>query len=119
LEITFYNRNGIPIAYTEDGEHIFLFSGEPVAYLYGESVFSFTGKHLGWFREGWIRDNFGECVFFTENTQGGPAKPMKCMKPMKSMKLMKSMKAMKEMRPMRPMNKLSWSHFSGTNFFNF
>lgn len=32
--MTFYSREGAPIAYTEDNETIYLFTGEPVAYLY-------------------------------------------------------------------------------------
>lgn len=29
-DLTFYNRYGKPIAYTDDGEHIYLFSGKPI-----------------------------------------------------------------------------------------
>ena len=117
MELTFYDSKGRPIAYTEDGTYIYLFSGEPVAYLDNESVYSVSGKHIGRFRNGWIRDNNGQCVFFSEDATGGPMKPMKMMKPMKSMKQMKPMKSMKEMRPMRPMDSLSWSELSGEQFF--
>lgn len=117
MELTFYESNGKPVAYTEDGVHIYLFSGEPVAYLDEGSVYSFSGKHLGRFEKGWIRDNNGDCVFFTEVATGGPMKPMKIMKPIKSMKQMKQMKSMKEIRPMRPMDSLSWSELSGKQFF--
>jgi hypothetical protein len=30
---TFYDRSGNPIAYTVDGEHLYLLSGQPVAYF--------------------------------------------------------------------------------------
>jgi len=66
MEFIFYDLNGSPTAYTEDGTHIYFFSGEPVAYFVDESVYSFTGVHLGRFENGWIRDNNGDCVFFTE-----------------------------------------------------
>ena len=46
MSLTFYDSSGKPVAYTEDGTHIYLFSGEPVAYLDNESVYSFSGKHL-------------------------------------------------------------------------
>ena len=117
MKLTFYDSNGRPVAHTEDGVHIYLFSGEPVAYLDNGSVYSFSGRHLGRFENGWIRDNNGQCVFFTENATGGPMRPMKMMRPMKSMKQMKPMKGMKEMRPMRPMDSLSWSELSGEQFF--
>lgn len=117
MNSTFYDSNGRPVAYTEDDVHIYLFSGEPVAYLDNGSVYSFSGRHLGRFENGCIRDNNGQCVFFTENATGGPMKPMEMMKPMKSMEQMKPMKGMKEMRPMRPMDSLSWSELSGEHFF--
>jgi len=103
-ELTFYNSTGSPTAYTEDGKHIFLFSSEPVVFIDIGSTLSFTGKHLGRSENGWIRNNDGQCVFFTENAIGRPMKPMKFMKPMKSMKKMKPMKALKEVKPIRPMN---------------
>ena len=115
--ITFYDSTGLPIAYSDNNMDIFLFSGQPVAYVSGESIYSFKGTHLGRFRSGWIRDNNGACVFFTSAATGGPMKPMKSMKPMKGMKSMKPMKGMKSMKPMRPMNNRSWSTLSGEKFF--
>jgi len=117
MELTFYDSTGAPIAYTADGKHIYLFSGEPVAFIDSGSVYSFSGKHLGRFEKGWIRNNIGQCVFFTENATGGPLRPMKKMRPMKSMKQMLPMKAMKEMKPLKPMDASSWANISGKFFF--
>ncbi len=115
---TFYDATGNRIAYTDDSDvHIYLFPGEPVAYLDGGSVYSYSGRHLGWFASGWIRDRNGNCVFFTEDAEGGPMKPMKKMTPTKAMKAMRPMKAMKEMRPIHPMDSSSWSELSGGQFF--
>jgi len=99
MEIIFYNSQGHPTAYTEDEVYIYLFSGQPVAYIDDSSVFAYNGRHLGRFEDGWIRDNQGNCVFFTEDSSGVPMKPMKSMK------------------PMRPMNTLLWSQLSGEQFF--
>jgi len=117
MQITFYNSQGHPTAYTEDEVHIYLFSGQPVAYIDDSSVYAYNGRHLGRFEDGWIRDNQGNCVFFTEDASGGPMKPMKSMRPMKGMKSMKPMKSMKQMKPMRPMNTSSWSELSREQFF--
>lgn len=117
MELMFYDSKGKPVSYTEDCEHIYLFSGEPVAYFNNESIYSFSGRHLGRYKNGWIRDNNGQCVFFTENATGGPLKPMKMMKPLKSLKQMKPLKGLKEMRPMKPMDSLWWSELSGEQFF--
>ncbi len=118
IELTYYDSSGKPIAYTEDNTHIYLFSGEPVAYIDNGSVYSFSGRHLGRFENGWIRDNDGRCVFFTEQATGGPMKPIKMMKPMKMMKQMKMMKMTKQMKPMKTVDFLLWSELSGQQFFN-
>jgi len=117
MEITFYDSQGAPIAYTQDGVHIYLFSGQPVAHLSGTSVYSFGGRHLGRFENGWVRDNNGSCVFFTKDAQGGPLKPLKQLKPLKSLKQLKPLKSLKELKPLRPLNSLSWSRLSGRQFF--
>lgn len=118
--MVFYNSRGNAIAYLDDdGETIYLFSGEPVAYLPGDNtIYGFNGKHFGWFEDGWIRDLDGCCVFFTEGATGsGPMKPMKHIKPMKHMQRMKPIKHMRHMKKMKHMNTLSWSRLSGIEFF--
>ena len=117
-DIIFYDQHGIPIAYSEDAVDIYLYTGKCVAYIDSDSVYSYKGKHLGWYENGWIRDNHGYCVFFTIDSRGGPINPMPRMTPMKSMKKMKSMKGMKKMKPMKAMRSLSWSDQSGTIFFD-
>lgn len=38
--MTFYDSHGKAIAYLhDDGIHIYLFNGRPVAYLYGDAVY--------------------------------------------------------------------------------
>lgn len=55
--MTFYDSHGKAIAYLhDDGIHIYLFNGRPVAYLYGDAVYGFNGHQFGWFEDGWIRD---------------------------------------------------------------
>ena len=39
----FYNYEGKPIAYCEDKENIYLFSGQPVAYFYNDLVYGYNG----------------------------------------------------------------------------
>ena len=117
MSVTFYDSSGVPVAYSQDDKHIFLFSGEAVAYIYKDSLYSFFGVHLGWYLDGWVRDHDGSCVFFTEDSKGGPMKPMKKMKPMKDTKQMKPMKGMKQMKPTSSSKKSSWSPLSGNNFF--
>ena len=113
----FYSNSGQPIAYTEDDQHLYLFSGEPVAYLSGDAIYSFSGEHLGWFEDGWIRDKEGKCVFFTSYARGGPLKPFKRMKPMKGMKRVKPVKGVKRVKSVKRTKSLLWSNLSGEQFF--
>ena len=116
--MVFYDNHGRPTAYTEDDIHIYLFTGEPVAYLHEDAVYGYNGRQFGWFQDGWIRDLNGNCVFFTENTTGsGPLKPLKQLKPLKSLKQLRPLKALRELKRLRPLNRLSWSQLSGKQFF--
>lgn len=118
--MTFYDSHGKAVAYLDnDGKHIFLYSGKPVAYLHDDAVYGFNGRHLGWFQNGWIRDLRGYCVFFTEDATGsGPAKPAKNARPAKSAKYAKPAKNAKYAKHAKTVNSVSWSTLSGEAFFN-
>ena len=49
---TFYDEFGTPKAYIEDDCNIFLFNGECIGYVLKDSVYSFNGKHIGFFKDG-------------------------------------------------------------------
>lgn len=117
MSLDFYDSQGRPYAYSDDGETIYTFSGIPVAYISDDSIYSFTGVHIGYFNDGMIRDQNGDVLLFTSGASGGPMKPMKMIKPMKSMKKMKHMKSMKQMKPMRPMKTLGWSSYPPEDIF--
>jgi len=117
MSLDFYDRNGTPIAYTDDDEHIFTFSGRPVAYLYGNSVYSYQGRHLGLVANGIIRDNRGQIAFLTGGASFGFSRPMLRMKPLKGLKQLKPLKRLRQLKPLKPLNVNSWSPFSGQQFF--
>lgn len=118
MDLTLYDSKGRPTAYLEDGAHIYTFPGVPVAYVHEGSVYSLEGRHLGWFAKGWVRDNHGRCVFFTDIAEGnGPQQPMQAMKPMKSMKQIGPGKGTREPKPPRAMESMAWSDLSGAQFF--
>lgn len=117
MDLTFYNYTGRPVAYTDDGEHIYLFSGEPVAYIHGDSVYSYSGMHLGWFAHGWIIDHDGDAVFFSEGAVGGPLKPIRQLKPLKSLRQLRPLKGPRGLKPLKPSPRVSWSEWSEEDFF--
>jgi hypothetical protein len=117
MSLTFYDSNGQPIAYSDDGEHIFSFAGAAVGYLHGGSVWNYSGKHLGRFDKGWLRDNNGDAALFTDDAFGGPLKPLKQLKPLKDLKQLLPMTGLRELTPLKPLNSLEWSKLSGEHFF--
>jgi hypothetical protein len=118
MQKTFYDKNGRPTAYSEDEIHIYLFNGEAVGYLDGDSVFSYSGTHLGSYEDNWIRDHSGNCVFFTDETSGGgPVRPARGVKPLKSVKSAKPVKGVKQVKSAKAGKSLSWSKLSGEPFF--
>lgn len=117
MSTTFYNKNGKPIAYTGNDRDIYLFNGTPVAYISSDSIYSFPGKHLGWYINGWIIDHSGRRVFFTRGATGGPGKPGRRGRPGKSGKKGKPGKGGKEGKPGKPGITNSWSSMSSKEFF--
>lgn len=114
----FYDWRGNPLAYSEDGVHIYLFSGEPAAYIEGDSIFDYEGHHLGWYENGWIVGAEGKSVCFTESALGGLPRPLKKMSPFKSMKFALPMKKARILKPLKPMRSAAWSEMSSEAFFS-
>jgi hypothetical protein len=117
MMLIFYDREGNPTVYTINGEDLYLFSGEPVAYFLQDAVYSFSGKQLGWLWDGWIRDLNGYCVFYTPYAVGGVLKPLMKLTPLASLRGLKPSKAPKESLGVRPSKKNTWSNFSKETFF--
>ena len=113
-----YDRGGTPLAYSEDDECIYLFSGKPVAFFKSDTIYIFSGKQLGRFNDGWVRDIKGQCVFFTENAScSGPIKPIKSITPIKGVKGIKPVKPITSVPSVKAVDSLSWSELSGMVFF--
>lgn len=69
-EVSLYDVSGRAVAYValDRDATIYLWTGEPVAYLYQASVYGFNGQHLGWFEDGIIWDHSGRQAGFTAST---------------------------------------------------
>ncbi|WP_426215202.1 4-fold beta flower protein [Pseudomonas sp. DWRC2-2] len=75
MSLDFYDRDRMPIAYTDDDEHLYSYCGRPVAYIHEGSIYSYPGHHLGCISDGVIRDNHGHIVLYTADSRGGCEKP--------------------------------------------
>jgi hypothetical protein len=119
VDLTFYDVNGRPIAYSDDGRYVYAFSGLPLAYLDGDSVYSFNGQHLGWWDRGWVRDHQGAWVFFTDFARiGGQPMPRKSVLPAKGLRaLPPPVPAFKQVKPVPVAGGSGWSMRSGVHFF--
>lgn len=117
MSLDFYDRKGIPVAYSDDGEHIYTFDGRAAAYLSSGSVYAYAGNHLGRFESGLIRDNAGNVAFFSEGSRGGPIKPIRQIKPIKGVKQIRPIKGIRQIKPVKPISSFSWSSSSCIQFF--
>lgn len=61
MEITFYNKTGLPVVYlsVKDDNSIYTWDGNAVAYIEDELIYGWRGKHLGWYFNGILYDIFG------------------------------------------------------------
>lgn len=106
-EIALYDGAGSAVAYIATSEDltIYTWAGRPVAYLDGENVYGFNGKHLGWFLDGRIYDHKGKVAGTTAETAVVPLKS----EPFKGFKQFKPFKAFEQFAPIQPILALSWS----------
>jgi len=97
-EIALFDSKGNSVAYidTADESAIYLWSGDPVAYLDGVSIYRYNGKHLGWFKDGIVLDHDGYGVGFIEGAVGIViTKPQ----PFKNVKKFQPFRSLQELAP--------------------
>jgi hypothetical protein len=106
-EIALFNSDGTAIAYidTDDEMTIYMWNGEPVAYLEKDSIYGFNGDHLGWFERGIIRDHYGYAVGCIKDAVSMPYK----LEPLKGLKKLKPLKSLKKLEPLKPLYIDKWS----------
>lgn len=105
----FYDSAGKAQLYTDDGEHLFTWSGKPVAYFYGDHIYSMSGQHLGWRANGWLIDSKGRRMLFEPNATGGPLKPARSLDSVKSIKSAMPIKGARSIAPVKPIFSSAWS----------
>jgi hypothetical protein len=99
-DLDLFDTQGIPVAYVDDENRgtIFLWSGKPVAYLLGASVYGFNGAHLGWLQDGTLYGHSGEVFGLTQSAFASP--PAVAMP--KGERLPVPLKLMRDVEPLKP-----------------
>ena len=114
--LTFYDSSGTAVAHLDDdGESLYLYDGEPVAWLSEGSVFAYSGSYPGWFEDGWIYDRSGSPALFTDDASGGPRKPVRAVRGIRNVR---AVRPVREVTPVRPVLSSSWSEVSGPEYFS-
>jgi len=113
----FYDRHGNATCYLPDGEHLYLWNGNPVGYIGDGRVYSFAGKVLGWFENGWLYDRSNRPALFSATASGGPVKPVRHVAPVKSVRKVRPVKGVRQVAHVRPVKSLSWSEYASVLYF--
>lgn len=114
----FYGSGGEPVAFSPDNVTLYLWSGDPAAYVTGGAVYTFNGRHLGWANGGWLTDRDNTPALFTPGASAGPSKPtIKQTGPKAGQPRQVPMKAMAAQPPMRPTLKRTWSPHANAGYF--
>lgn len=114
-DIELFDASGKPVAYIapENEMAIYLWAGTPCAYLDGESIYGFTGKHLGWFQGGVVYDQGGRIVAASAENFRGPVKAA----PAKGLRKLWPLKGVKVLKPLKPLFVKAWSETPAEAFF--
>lgn len=106
-EISLYDDTGKAVAYidTDNEMNIYLWKGDPVGYLDGQSIYGFNGKHLGWFKEGIIWDHEGYAVGFID----GAINRLTKLERLKGLQKLTPLKSLQRLEPQEPTHKSQWA----------
>jgi hypothetical protein len=113
----FFDRTGNATCYSADGEHLYLWNGEPASYVYEGRIYSFRGKVLGWIENGWLYDRRNKPALFSADAEGGPVKPVRKVKPVKGVRRVRPVKSVRQVAPVRPVRTLTWSECADALYF--
>lgn len=107
-EITIFDHQGEAVAYVDTDEEatIFLWSGRPVAYISGTSIYGYNGNHLGWINQGILYDHEGYGVGFFKNA----TTTLTQLESLKGLKQLEPLRSLKELEPLRPLFSSYWTN---------
>lgn len=110
--IELFDREGRETAFCRDGHSVYLWNGTPAAYITDDEVFAYSGRLIGWTKDGWISDESGARLLFEFDAVGGPEKPRRQSKTIAGPRRAKPAKGIPQDVSVRPSPSLSWSERS-------
>lgn len=112
-----FDRRGVACAYIDGQQRIYTYSGQPVAWLDGQNVYSFRGRHLGVFLGGWVRDHGGRCVSYVNGASGGPVPSVPQVPPVPAIPQVPPVPSIPQVPRVPAVPSLSWCDVSCEEFF--
>ena len=105
-----YDQTGRAYAWLDPaGNHVIGLAGEHLAFIHGDSVYTWDGSHIGWWHDDHIRDQSGEVVVFLSNAIGlGVTMSINGTKPIAPRKAMIPKHPMKATQPVQPTQQTTW-----------
>lgn len=107
--IEMFDREGREAAFCRDGHSVYLWDGTPAAYIDGDAVYAYSGRLIGWSRDGWISNEAGGRLLFEFDAVGGPEKPRRQTKTTAGPRGTKPAKGTPEPVSPRPAPSQAWS----------
>lgn len=105
-----YDQRGSVYAWLHLNGHICGLEGENLAFVDGDSVYDWYGKHVGWWQDGYIRDDNGAIAMFTEEAKNlGFTMPMLQHRPPHPIKPLSPHKPVESLKPSKPKRLVAWS----------
>jgi hypothetical protein len=108
-DLDFFDSTGRPIAYSPDGDRIYSWGGKALGFIQGYAVYNNSGRHIGWFNDGWIVDRGGYHSLFSPGAKGGPMRPLRQLSPLKGLRELAPLKPLAELPGLKPLGVSSWT----------
>ncbi len=92
-----YDESGRAYAWLDEPTgRIFSLRGKNIAFIDGDSVYAWSGRHIGWWGDGHIRDRSGAVAVFTAGAASlGVVKPVTAVKPVQPVKAVSPVRPVK------------------------
>jgi len=104
-----YDQYGRCVGWLDDEESVIDPLGRHLAFVDEGAVFTYEGKYLGTFDEGYFRDDNGDAVAFIESAERGPLTPLPNLPPLPPMAEIPPLRPITPVPPIPPLPRLSWS----------